>query len=256
MTAFEGNRIDHPHIPLVAHGIDHAVGDLAMRTRPVDGLCLGLAGNGLAVFIASIHTALEPFSRGRCNRLRDCLGVKEILPAFGQQENMLIAAGTAILAALRHGIFLHPDDVVSQIPTAVPEGKGQHPRNADHILRLAALNLVVESHSLTVPALGILGVNEITLIAFPGIGVGNVEPECSVRTQNAPDFGKHFGQARDIFLRCCLSADLFLHAVVAQRVVRRGCDAAMDALVGQGFQDFETVTNVDCVKLYGDHSFR
>ena len=119
------------------------------------------------------------------------------------------------------------------------------------ILRLAALNLVVESHSLTVPSLGILGVNEITLISFPGIGVGNVEPERSVRTQNAPDFGKNFGQARDIFLRCCLSADLFLHAVVAQRVIWRGCDAAIDALVGQRFQDFEAVTDVDCVKLYG-----
>ena len=161
---------------------------------------------------------------------------------------MLIAAGAAILAALRHGVFLHPDDVVAEIPTAVPEGKGQHPRNADHILRLAALNLVVESHGLTVPALGIPGVNEITLIAFPGIGVGNVEPERSVRTQNAPDFGKNLGQARDILLWCCLSADLFLHAVVAQRVVRRGCDAAMDALVGQRFQDFEAVTDVDCVK--------
>ena len=170
--------------------------------------------------------------------------------------DMLIATGAAVFDTFRHGVFLHPDDVVSQIPTAVPEGKGQHPRNADHILRLAALNLVVESHSLTVPALGILGVNEITLIAFPGIGIGNVEPERSIGTQNAPDFGKHFGQARDIFLRCCLSANLFLHAVVAQRVVRRGCDAAMDALVGQDFQDFETVTNVNFVKLYGDHSFR
>ena len=121
-----------------------------------------------------------------------------------------------------------------------------------HILRLAALNLVVESHSLTVPALGILGVNEITLIAFPGIGICNIEPECSVGTQNAPDFGKHFGQARDIFLRCCLSADLFLHAVVAQRVVRRGCDAAMDALIWQCFQDFEAVTGMNDVKLNGN----
>ena len=165
---------------------------------------------------------------------------------------MLIAAGAAILAALRHGIFLHPDDVVSQIPTAVPEGKGQHPRNADHILRLAAGGLVVEGHRLTVPALGILGVNEITLIAFPCIGIGNVEPERSIGTQNAPDFGKHFGQARDIFLWCCLSADLFLHAVVAQRVVRRGCDAAMDALARQRFQDFEAVTGMNDVKLNGN----
>ena len=164
---------------------------------------------------------------------------------------MLLAPSAAVFDTLRHRIFLHPDDVVPKVPTAVPEGKGQHPRNADHILRLAAGGLVVEGHRLTVPALGILGVNEITLIAFPGIGVGNVEPERSVRTQNAPDFSKNFGQARDILLWCCLSADLFLHAVVAQRVVRRGCDAAMDTLVGQRLQDFEAVTDIDCVKLYG-----
>ena len=166
---------------------------------------------------------------------------------------MLIAAGAAVFDALRHGVILHPDDVVAQIPAGITEGKSQHPRNADHILRLAALNLVVESHSLTVSAVGVLRVNEISLIAFSGVGVRNVQPERSIRTQNAPDFGKHFRQARDIFLRRCLSADLSLHAVITQRVVRRGGDAAMDAFIGQRFEDFETIAGVNVIKLYGDY---
>ena len=29
----------------------------------------------------------------------------------------------------------------------------------------------------------------------------------------------------------------------------------MDALIRKGLQDFEAVTDVDCVKMYGDHSF-
>lgn len=61
MTAFEGNGIDHPHIPLVAKGLDLGVGDCPMRTRAVDGLRLNLAGDRLAKFIAAIHAALESF---------------------------------------------------------------------------------------------------------------------------------------------------------------------------------------------------
>ena len=89
---------------------------------------------------------------------------------------MLIAAGTAILAALRHGVFLHPDDVVSQIPAGVTKRECQHPRDADHVLRLAALNLIVESHSLTVSAVRVLRVHKVTLMSFTGIGIGDVEP--------------------------------------------------------------------------------
>ena len=84
---------------------------------------------------------------------------------------MLITAGAAVFHALRHGVILHPDDVVAQIPAGIAEGKRQHPRNADHVLWLAALNLVVESHSLTVSAVGVLRVIEITLIALSGVGV-------------------------------------------------------------------------------------
>ena len=126
---------------------------------------------------------------------------------------MLIAAGASVFDALRHGVILHPDDVVAQIPTGIAEGKSQHPRDADHVLWLAALNLVVESHSLTISAVGVLRVNEIALIALSGVGVRDVQPERTVRTQNAPDFGKHFCQARDIFLRRCLSADLSFYLI-------------------------------------------
>ena len=163
---------------------------------------------------------------------------------------MLIAAGAAVFDALRHGVILHPDDVVAQIPAGIAEGKSKHPRNTDHVLRLAALNLVVESHSLTVSAVGVLRVNKITLIAFPSVSVRDVQPKRTVRTQNAPDFGKHFRQARNIFLRRCLSADLGIHAVITERVIRRGRHTAMNAVIGQGFQDFKAIAGMNDVKLY------
>ena len=90
---------------------------------------------------------------------------------------MLIASGAAVFDTLRHRVFFHPDNVIAQIPAGVAERKGQHPRDADHVLGLAALNLVVKSHSLTISALGIFCVHIAALIAFPGIGVGDVKPE-------------------------------------------------------------------------------
>lgn len=89
---------------------------------------------------------------------------------------MLIASGASVFDTLRHRVFLHPDDVVSQIPSCITEGERQHPRNTDHVLRLAALNLVVESNSLTISAVRVFRVHKVSLMTFTGIGIGDVEP--------------------------------------------------------------------------------
>ena len=57
-------------------------------------------------------------------------------------------------------------------------------------------------------------------------------------------------QARNIFLRRCLSADLSLHTVITERVIRRGRHTAMNAVIGQGFQDFKAIAGMNDVKLY------
>ena len=88
MTALEGNSVDLPDIALVAERIDVTIIDLAMLTRAVDGLRLRLTGNGLAVFVAALHAALEAFCRCGGNRLGDCLVVEEILFRLGEQENI------------------------------------------------------------------------------------------------------------------------------------------------------------------------
>ena len=92
MTALEGNRVDLPDIALVAERIDVSILDLAMLTRAVDGLRLRLTGNGLAVFVAALHAALEAFCRCGGNRLGDCLVVKEILLGLGKQEDVFVAS--------------------------------------------------------------------------------------------------------------------------------------------------------------------
>ena len=200
---------------------------------------------------AASDAAAKEFEWTRNLAVQQGMQMPKVLLGLGKQKDMLIAAGAAVFHALRHGVILHPDDVVAQIPAGIAEGKSKHPRNTNHVLRLAALNLVVESHSLTVSAVGVLRVNEISLIALSSVGVRDVQPERSIRTQNAPDFGKHFRQARDIFLRRCLSADLSIHAVITERVIRRGRHTAMNAVIGQSFQDFKAIAGMNDVKLYG-----
>ena len=79
VTALEGNGVDLPDIAFVAKRIDVTILDLAMLTGAVDGLRLRLTGNGLAVFVAAFHAALEAFRRCRGNRLGNRLVVEEIL---------------------------------------------------------------------------------------------------------------------------------------------------------------------------------
>ena len=125
-------------------------------------------------------------------------------------------------------LILHPNDVIVQIPTGIAEGKNRYPRNADHVFRLITLDLVVESHSLTDSAVGVLLGSKIargflqSAFVFTGVCVRDVQPERTIRTKNAPAFCKHFRRMRDILIRRCLSTDLSSHAVIAERVIRRG----------------------------------
>lgn len=125
-------------------------------------------------------------------------------------------------------LILHPNDVIVQIPAGIAEDKNRYPRNADHVFRLITLDLVVESHSLTDSAVGVLLDSKIargflqSAFVFTGVCVRDVQPERTIRTKNASAFCKHFSRMRDILIRRCLSTDLSSNAVIAERVIRRG----------------------------------
>lgn len=119
MCAFERSGVDCPHIPLVPHEI---LGDV-VRPAPVQvGPGLRTEGSGPSTLVVEIFPAFEVRYCHRAAWLPYCLGVKVILGGFGQQQNVLVASGTAVFDALRHGVGLRPDDVLPQIPAVRPEG--------------------------------------------------------------------------------------------------------------------------------------
>lgn len=145
-----------------------------------------------------------------------------------------------------------------QIPAGIAEGKNRYPRNADHVFRLITLDLVVESHSLTDSAVGVLLGSKIargflqSAFVFTGVCVRDVQPERTIRTKNAPAFCKHFRRMRDILIRRCLSTDLSSNAVIAEGVIRRGTShhTAMNAVIVQSFQKVEAIAGINDVKLH------
>ena len=118
------------------------------------------------------------------------------------------------------------------------------------ILGFAAFYCPIDRHSLSGSPVWVFGVKAFALIAFPGVGIRNVQEQRTVLTQNAPDLCKNISQTRYIFLRGILTPDLSVHAVIPQRIIRRGCHTALDAVIGKSLQDFKTVTGIDCIKLY------
>ena len=108
---------------------------------------------------------------------------------------------------------------------------------------------------LTIPALATLvttgeQLSAEQLIALSGIGVRDIEPECSVRREDAPDLPENGSQALHIQRRGFLPPDLPVHTVIPQCVVRRRGYAAVHGIVRQGFQHGQGVAAVDAVSLH------
>ena len=250
MPAPVRHGVDLPHVPLVAKLRNICIRIGSGSSWQIDFLDILLSGDAASVLGSRASCAFHaPYCRFR-NRLRDGGSIIIVASGLGQQEDMLIAAAWPVLGAFRHGVRFLPDDVRAQIPAVCAQRERQHPRDADHVLCLAALHLAVEGDHLPRPAVGVLGVEAIPLIALSGIGVRDVQPEGAVRREDAPDLTEDAGQALHIQRRGFLPPDLPVHAVIPQCVVGRRGYAAVHGIVRQGFQHGQGVAAVDAVSLH------
>ena len=249
MPALVRHGVDKPHIALCPDGRDHVVGDAAFFPRLIDILRLRLSRHGSGILA---HAAPRLFAQGGRggNGFGNGKPVIEITPALGEHENMLMAAGAAVFGTLRHGVSLCPDHVIAQIPAVGAERKGQHPRNTDHVLLLAAPHRLAERNVLPVAPLRIFGVAGIAFAACAAIAVRDIYPQSSIRAQHPAHLAEYRCQPRNVFLRRSFPPDLCVHAVIPQPVVGRRGHAAMDAALRQGFQHIQTVAAENGIKLH------
>ena len=250
MPAPVRHGVDLPDVALVAKLWNICIRIGSGSSWQIDFLDILLSGDAASVLGSRASCAFHaPYCRFR-NRLRDGGSIVIVAAGLGQQEDMLIAAAWPVLGAFRHGVRFHPDDVRAQIPAVCAQRERQQPRDADHVLCLAALHLAVEGNDLTGPAVGVLGIEGFALIALSGIGVRDIEPEGAVRREDAPDLPKNGSQALHIQRRGFLPPDLPIYAVIPQCVVRRRGYAAVHGAVRQGFQHVQGVAAVNAVSLH------
>lgn len=79
------------------------------------------------------------------------------------------------------------------------------------------------------------------------IAVRDIQPECPIRAQHTHYFTEYRRQPCYVFLRCVLTPDLRVHAVITQAIIRRRSHTAMDAVVRQGFQHRQAIAAKDGV---------
>ena len=125
-------RADMPDVPLIAELLPtHPFSVVAS----VDALVAGKD----TVLASLAATTLIPFPALLRDRLLDRIRIKEVAGRPRQQKDVFVGLGRTVTDALRQAVDLVPDDVAAQIPAVRTKGKRQHPRDADHVLRLDAV---------------------------------------------------------------------------------------------------------------------
>ena len=160
-----------------------------------------------------------------------------IVLLLGQQEDVLMCLGAAILHTLGHGVRLVPNDVLTQIPSVRLQGKRNPPRDADEILLLQSLLILavgrneIGGHTARVAVGYRLRGRGTVLCAH--VRVAKVQPQGSIVPQDATNLTEDLDHLLHIAIDGILLTDLRITAtVVTQPEVRGRSDTGVDALVG------------------------
>src|SRR5216684_7136275 len=102
------------------------------------------------------------------------------------------------------------------------------PRNSDEVLRLEAVR---RGSAVVHPASFILFVRIAPRPPTARVPVPNIEPECAVTLQRAPNFMEDLNDLGDVVLQLHLRTNLARYAVIAKSPIGRTGDAALEGLV-------------------------
>ena len=139
--------------------------------------------------------------------------------SLGEHEKILVSAGRPVFHAFWHGVWLVPDDVATEKPTALLKREGESPWNAEKIL-VFQTRRVVRPH--VHGTIWILLVRRSPSSIPARIAVSDIQPEDSIRLQHALYLGKNGGQRLDETRQCRFQADLAPDPVITQPPIRRG----------------------------------
>ena len=91
----------------------------------------------------------------------------------------------------------------------------------------------------------------VALVPCAAVGVRDIQPERTVRTQYPAQLAENLGQPVNVLLRRVLPSNLCVKPVVPKSIVGRACDAAVHAFTRQLPQGIEGVAVDDYVRFHG-----
>ena len=219
-----------PHVPFVPPSADPGQGGLHWG---------GLSRLPLGALLPCKVLPIPPRAAVRYG-LTDRRRVKVVARLLGQQEDILVALGTAVPHALRQPVGLGPDDVLPKIPAVRPQGKGQLPGHADQVLVFVAPRRMLRRMTA-----GITSVRRRLTARFGRVAVPYDHPQGPIGAQHPPHLAKYRHQSVNVLRHGVLCPNLSRGAVVPQIVIGRRRDAGVYALIRQLPQPLQRIPHQD-----------
>ena len=94
----------------------------------------------------------------------------------------------------------------------------------------------------------------VALVPCAAVGVRDIQPERTVRTQYPAQLAENLGQPVNVLLRRVLPPNLHIKPIIPKRIVGRACDATVYAFLWKLPQGIERVPVDDCVSFQPVHA--
>lgn len=144
-----------------------------------------------------------------------------VMLRLGEHEEVFMRAGRTVLNALRHDIWLVPNDVAAEKPPIVLQSQCESPWDSHEVFVFKSRR-IVRTHIHR--AVRILFVRSPPAAVSAGVSIADIEPENAVLFEHPLHFGKNIRQRLNKSRERWFQSDLSRDAVVTQSPIRRRGD--------------------------------
>ncbi len=153
----------------------------------------------------------------------------------------------AVRHALRHRVWLVPNDVLPEPPSVLLQGECHAPGDADEVLGFETVRRLVAPSGRTLRWTVFRAAPRARHLIGPvrAIAVPEIEPQSAIGAQDSSHFPEHSHQSVHELVGCRLKPDLLVVPVVAQAEIGWARHASVKVVIGELLQHLAAITRPD-----------